>query len=147
MSAATRLALLYSLFAAIATVVNIGVQMLCIALYSGAYAVEISILVGTACGLPVKYVLEKRYIFVFRTDNLAHDGRLFVVYTIMGVFTTLLFWGVEYAFHLIFATDLMRYVGGVTGLCIGYAVKYQLDKRYVFVKGADAIAAAGNARQ
>jgi len=26
----------------------------------------------------------------------------------------------------------MRYVGGVIGLAIGYYVKYQLDKRYVF---------------
>ena len=147
MNAATRLVLLYSLFAAIATVVNIGVQVLCIALYSGIYAVEISILAGTASGLPVKYVLEKRYIFAFRADNLAHDGKLFVVYTAMGVFTTLLFWGIEYAFHLLFNTDFMRYVGGVTGLCIGYAIKYQLDKRYVFVRNADMTAPAGNVKQ
>ena len=26
----------------------------------------------------------------------------------------------------------MRYLGGVIGLMIGYIIKYQLDKRYVF---------------
>ena len=51
----------------------------------------------------------------------------------MGVFTSAIFWGTEYAFHLIFAGDFMRYVGGVLGLTIGYYVKYQLDKRFVFI--------------
>jgi hypothetical protein len=27
----------------------------------------------------------------------------------------------------------MRYIGGVLGLSIGYYIKYQLDKRFVFV--------------
>ena len=43
--------------------------------------------------------------------------------------------GYEYAFHLIFNTDLMRYVGGIVGLAIGFFVKYHLDKKYVFVGG------------
>ena len=51
----------------------------------------------------------------------------------MGVVTTLIFWGTEYAFHLIYDTDLMRYVGGIVGLAVGFYVKYQLDKKYVFV--------------
>ena len=58
----------------------------------------------------------------------------------MGVFTTAIYWGVEYAFHLIFATDTMRYVGGVIGLAIGFYVKYQLDKKYVFVSGDKEVA-------
>jgi putative flippase GtrA len=53
----------------------------------------------------------------------------------MGVFTTVIFWSVEYAFYLTFATDTMRYVGGVIGLAIGFYVKYQLDKKFVFVSG------------
>jgi preprotein translocase subunit SecA len=39
----------------------------------------------------------------------------------------------EFGFDFLFGTKLMRYVGGVIGLAIGYAIKYQLDKRYVFV--------------
>ena len=130
---AVSIAVLYTLFAAFSTAINIGAQMLSIWAYKGPYSVELSILIGTAAGLPLRYLLEKRYIFAFKSNNIAHDGQLFVLYSFMGVFTTAIFWGVEYAFHLIFATDTMRYVGGVIGLAIGFYVKYQLDKKYVFV--------------
>jgi putative flippase GtrA len=132
---AVSIAVLYTLFAAFSTVMNIGAQMLCIWAYKGPYAVEVSILVGTAAGLPLRYYLEKRYIFAFQSKNMVHDGQLFVLYTFMGVFTTAIFWGVEYAFYLSFGTDTMRYVGGVIGLAIGFYIKYQLDKKYVFVSG------------
>lgn len=126
---------IYTFFAAFSTVVNIGTQMLSIWAYQGPYSVEVSILIGTAAGLPLRYLLEKRYIFAFKSNNIVHDGQLFILYSFMGVFTTAIFWGVEYAFHLIFATDTMRYMGGVIGLAIGFYVKYQLDKKYVFVSG------------
>ena len=51
----------------------------------------------------------------------------------MGVITTLIFWNTEHAFHLIYDTDLMHYVGGIVGLAIGFYIKYQLDKMHVFV--------------
>lgn len=130
---ATKIAVLYSLFAVLSTAINIGSQMLSIWIYKGPLAVEISILVGTAMGLPLRYLLEKRYIFNFTSKNLVHDGKLFVFYSAMGVITTLIFWGTEYAFHLIYDTDFMRYLGGIIGLSIGFYVKYQLDKKYVFV--------------
>jgi len=130
---ATKIAVLYSLFAVLSTAINIGSQMLSIWIYKGPLAVEISILVGTAMGLPLRYFLEKRYIFNFTSKNLVHDGKLFVFYSAMGVITTLIFWGTEYAFHLIYDTDFMRYLGGIIGLSIGFYVKYQLDKKYVFV--------------
>ena len=130
---AARIAVLYTLFSVLSTVINIGSQMLSIWAYKGPYSVEISILVGTAAGLPLRYFLEKRYIVNFKSQNLRHDGKLFVFYSAMGVITTLMFWGTEYAFHLIYDTDSMRYVGGVIGLAVGFYVKYQLDKKYVFV--------------
>ena len=107
--------------------------MLSISVYKGPFSVEISILVGTILGLPLRYFLEKRYIFAFTSKNLVHDGKLFVFYSAMGVITTLVFWGTEYAFHLIYDSDLMRYIGGIVGLTIGFFIKYQLDKKYVFV--------------
>ena len=131
---AVRIAVLYTLFAVLSTVINIGSQMLSIWAYKGPHSVEISILVGTAAGLPLRYFLEKRYIFNFKSQNLKHDGKLFVFYSAMGVITTLMFWGTEYAFHLIYDTDFMRYVGGVIGLAVGFYIKYQLDKKYVFVR-------------
>ncbi len=133
MTGATRIVVLYALFAAIATAANIGCQVLVIALYFGPYAVPLSIFVGTAAGLSIKYVLDKRHIFSFKADNLIHDRSMFMLYSVMGVATTALFWGIEYAFHLVFGTDAMRYLGGVIGLTLGYFIKYQLDKRFVFV--------------
>jgi putative flippase GtrA len=134
---ATKIAVLYTLFAVLSTAINIGSQMLSIWIYKGPLSVEISILVGTAMGLPLRYFLEKRYIFNFTSKNLVHDGKLFVFYSAMGVITTLIFWGTEYAFHLIYDTDFMRYLGGAIGLSIGFYVKYQLDKKYVFVNGSN----------
>lgn len=133
MNGATRIALLYAAIAGLSTVVNIAVQAGMMACWTGARAVELSVLAGTAAGLPVKYVLEKRIIFAFQARDLHHDGRLFILYSLMGVFTTALFWGTEYLFHLTFDGDLMRYVGGILGLTSGHLIKYQLDKRFVFV--------------
>lgn len=136
MKGVARLAVLYAVFALIAIAVNIGCQALVIWIYKGVFAIQLSVLVGTAAGLPVKYVLEKRHIFGFESKTLAHDGRVFMLYTFMGVFTTALFWGIEYGFHAAFGTDTMRYVGGAVGLTIGNFIKYHLDKRYVFRKDA-----------
>jgi len=134
---ATKIAVLYTLFAVLSTAINIGSQMLSIWIYKGPLSVEISILVGTAMGLPLRYFLEKRYIFNFTSKNLVHDGKLFVFYSAMGVITTLIFWGTEYAFHVIYDTDFMRYLGGIIGLSIGFYVKYKLDKKYVFVNSTN----------
>jgi putative flippase GtrA len=134
---ATKIAVLYTFFAVLSTAINIGSQMLSIWIYKGPLSVEISILVGTAMGLPLRYFLEKRYIFNFTSKNLVHDGKLFVFYSAMGVITTLIFWGTEYAFHVIYDTDFMRYLGGIIGLSIGFYVKYHLDKKFVFVNSTN----------
>ncbi|OKH11061.1 UbiA family prenyltransferase [[Limnothrix rosea] IAM M-220] len=132
-SAGFQIAALYGLFAIIATTANIGTQALVITIYTGSYAVTLSILAGTAVGLPIKYILDKLYIFKFKAKNLAHDSNLFFLYAFMSLFTTALFWGTEYLFHWLFHTDAMRYLGGVIGLMAGYTLKYSLDKRFVFV--------------
>ena len=130
---ATKTVVLYTLFAVLSTAINIGSQMLSIWVYEGPFSVEVSILIGAIMSLPLRYLLEKRYIFNFTGTNLVHDGKLFVFYSAMGAITTLIFWGTEYAFHLIYDTDFMRYLGGIIGLSIGFYVKYQLDKKYVFL--------------
>ena len=133
MRAVAQIAFLYSVFAALATVVNLATQALVIWVYDGVYAIELSILVGTAAGLPIKYILEKRHIFEYESESLKHDGKLFFMYSFLGIFTTALFWGTEFAFQWIFGTDLMRYLGGAIGLTLGYIIKYHLDKYFVFV--------------
>lgn len=127
-----KLAAIYALLAALATICNIVAQDVFLSVYRGPYDIFLSVLSGTAAGLILKYVLDKRYIFRFKADNMAHDGRVFLLYSLMGVFTTAIFWGFEFTFHLVFQTDAMRYLGGVIGLAIGYLAKYALDKRFVF---------------
>ena len=138
-SKSVQITVLYTLFAVLSTVINISSQMVSTWAYKEAFAIELAILVGTAMGMPLRYLLEKRYIFSFTSKNLAHDGKLFFFYSTMSAVTTLIFWGIEYAFHLIYDTDYMRYVGGVVGLAIGFYVKYQLDKKYIFVKNSSEV--------
>ncbi|WP_028487100.1 GtrA family protein [Thiomicrorhabdus chilensis] len=128
-----KIALIYTIFAVIATVANILSQDLSIRIYSGAYSVVFSVLVGTAVGLVVKYGLDKKYIFKYQTADLQHDTRTFYLYSLMGIVTTLIFWGFEFGFDALFNSKEMRYLGGIIGLAIGYYIKYQLDKRFVFI--------------
>jgi len=130
------LAFTYALFAVIATAVNIGTQDIFMRIYSGPYGLGLSVLAGTAIGLVVKYLLDKRYIFRFHTRNAAHNGQTFVLYAIMGVATTIIFWTFEFGFQHVFETATMRYVGGVIGLAIGYVTKFYLDKKFVFTQRA-----------
>ena len=127
-----KLAAIYALLAAIATATNIGAQAGFLLAYDGSHAIALSIIAGTGIGLIVKYALDKRYIFSFKAESAAHDGKIFALYASTGVITTAIFWGLEFSFHLFFGTDLMRYLGGVLGLAIGYVIKYELDKRFVF---------------
>lgn len=127
-----KLAITYAILALIATAANIGAQDLVIRVYSGMFDVLLSVAIGTGVGLVVKYVLDKRYIFKFRARSAVHDGQVFSLYVLMGVATTLIFWGFEFGFHYLFGTKEMRYLGGVIGLAIGYVTKYHLDKRFVF---------------
>jgi len=129
----TRIAILYILFSGISTLINICAQMLSLRIYNGHYSIEISIFIGTIAGLPLRYYLEKRYIFAFKSEDIKHDSKLFVLYSSMGIITTFIFWGTEYLFYILFNTDFMRYTGGVIGLALGYFIKYQLDKRFVFI--------------
>ncbi|MCP1575843.1 putative flippase GtrA [Herbaspirillum rubrisubalbicans] len=101
-------------------------------IYHGPFNIGSSIAAGTAIGLVIKYVLDKRYIFCFRARSMAHDTQTFFLYTFMGLVTTAIFWGVEFGFEYMFETKEMRYLGGIIGLAMGYLMKYRLDRRYVF---------------
>lgn len=139
------LVFLYGVFSAIAIGVNLGVQRLVVLVYEAVMAagifpltwpaeVEIytALLAGTGAGLIVKYVLDKRFIFAFVTRSARHNIRTFVLYSIMGISTTAIFWGFELFFEFVLAFRGARYVGGLLGLVIGYTTKYALDRRFVF---------------
>lgn len=135
MFASTRLTLTYGILALIATAANIATQEFVIWVVRGSHAITLAVAMGTVVGLVIKYSLDKRYIFRFVPRSGLHDYQTFVLYALMGLLTTAIFWGLEFGFHYIFATKEMRYAGGVIGLLIGYVTKYQLDKRFVFCEG------------
>lgn len=123
---------LYGVFAAISIAANLGFQWISVNLYAGTYKVPVSMLIGTAAGLAIKYVLDKHWIFRHTTANAGKEVKTFALYAGMGIVTTAIFWCTESAFHWVFGSEAMRYLGGLIGLVIGYAVKYQLDKNLVF---------------
>lgn len=98
-----------------------------------ARTVVVSMIFGTLVGLVVKYILDKRYIFAFKAENSVHESTTFALYTMMGILTTALFWGFELGFHFAFTDPGMKYVGAGIGLALGYFVKFELDRRFVFV--------------
>ena len=127
-----KLALLYGWLAAIAIAINIFSQEIVVLLYRGPLAIAVSVLAGTAVGLLAKYLLDKRYIFRYTTRHLGHDAQLFLLYSLMGVATTAIFWSFEFGFQWAFDNRAMRYLGGILGLTLGYWIKYHLDRRFVF---------------
>lgn len=132
----TALAIRYVAFAVIATIANLGTQRLVMSTDAGASSYIAALFMGTLIGLVVKYLLDKRWIFADASRGLAAHGRKFSLYTLMGVATTLIFWGTETIFWLAWQTQAAREAGAVLGLAIGYAVKYRLDRRFVFVGDA-----------
>lgn len=127
-----KIATCYGLFALVATITNIFTQVVSIYFYTGLLHIQISIIMGTATGLIIKYLLDKNFIFKYQTKNLKHETRTFILYLIMGILTTLIFLSFELGFHIIYQSDAMRYLGGIIGLIIGYILKYFLDKLFVF---------------
>src|SRR5258708_14094786 len=125
-------AIVYPSSALIATAANLGAQELTVRAWHGAFQIELSVFIGTGVGLVVKYVLDKVFIFRFRAASTLHDLHTFILYTAMGVVTTLLFWGFEFGFNSAFQDKNMRYVGALIGLGLGYCANYHLDKRFVF---------------
>ena len=132
------LALRYVAFALVATASNLATQRLVLGLGDGHLAYFPALLGGTVVGLVIKYLLDKRWIFADPARGLAAHGRRFTLYTLMGVVTTVIFWGTETLFWLSWQTQTAREIGAILGLSIGYFVKYHLDRRHVFTGGAGA---------
>ncbi|MEL7460363.1 MAG: GtrA family protein [Pseudomonadota bacterium] len=126
------LVLKYTVFAVIATIANLGVQRLVLARGDDAVMFALAVGAGTLVGLVIKYILDKRWIFYDLGTGVKAHGQKFSLYTAMGLITTAIFWGTETAFWMIWQTDAMRELGAVIGLGIGYIVKYNLDRRFVF---------------
>jgi hypothetical protein len=122
---------LYILFAVIATVVNIGTQEAVLQL-APFVALNLSIIAGTGTGFLVKYWLDKNWIFYDVASGLGDEAAKIITYGLFSVLTTFIFWGFELAAWWAFETSAAKYAGAAAGLSIGYAIKYKLDKSFVF---------------
>ncbi|MFT5707903.1 MAG: putative flippase GtrA [Oceanospirillaceae bacterium] len=127
-----KLAIIYTVLAVFSTLINIGAQAISLLIYSGEFNLWLAIIFGTGAGLVSKYYLDKKYIFDVAPSSGAKDASLFLLYSATGVITTFVFWGFEWGFDYLFNSIPMRYLGAVIGLSIGYIIKYQLDKKFVF---------------
>jgi putative flippase GtrA len=93
-----------------------------------------SVLLGTGVGFFVKYLLEKRWVFLDGYEGHRAEIRKIVIYGLSGVATTLLFWSAELGAWSTWQTVEAKYVGAALGLGFGNWVKYRLDRRYVFAR-------------
>jgi putative flippase GtrA len=122
----------YTIFAVVATLANLAVQRVVLSYDASSRGFALAVAAGTAAGLLIKYLLDKRWIFNDVSSGARSHGRKFTLYTVMGIITTMVFWGTETGFWLLWRTEFMRELGAILGLCIGYFIKYKLDRRYVF---------------
>ncbi len=130
------IAIKYTVFAVIATLINLLFQFFSFSLYQGTADLYVAMFFGTIAGLIAKYVLDKKYIFFHQPQSKSQDLKKFLAYSFTGVFTTIIFWGTEIAFDVIFEHPAAKYIGAIIGLSIGYVSKYLLDKNYVFTESA-----------
>lgn len=138
----------YLVFAGISIVLNLLVQktiyfilkylkydFLEIYFYSQKITISfiIQILSATIIAFIFKYVVDKLIIFKDKTAYFSkkHFKQIFF-YGSFAVFTTLIFWGFEFCFKLVFSFSNAEIIGGLIGLLIGYSIKFLLDRKFVF---------------
>lgn len=126
------LVLRYAFFAVLATLANLATQRGVLWFGDSGTVFAFAVVAGTIVGLVLKYILDKRWIFGDMSVGVKAHSKRFSLYTAMGLVTTAIFWSMETAFWLVWQTDAMRELGAVLGLSIGYVVKYNLDRRFVF---------------
>ncbi len=127
----TTMFIRYVLFAILATLANLVTQEVTVRIAPVA-PLTLSILMGTAAGFILKYLLDKKWVFDDRYSGHRQELQKITLYGAFSVLTTLIFWGFEVAFWTIWQTDVAKYTGAVLGLAIGYAAKFLLDKSFVF---------------
>lgn len=127
------LAIKYTIFAVISTLFNLLFQYLSFFIYTGIGSLYLAMFFGTLAGLVAKYILDKKWIFYHTPADKKDDAKKFILYSVMGIFTTIIFWGTEMLFYYLSSDPDAKYAGAVIGLTVGYIIKYFLDKKYVFI--------------
>lgn len=122
----------YALFALISTLLNLFSQYVSFLAYGGPGNLYVAMFFGTLAGLLSKYILDKKFIFYHTPKDRKDDTKKFMLYSFMGLFTTVPFVLSEMAFDYFFDNEVAKYIGAIVGLTIGYISKYILDKKFVF---------------
>jgi putative flippase GtrA len=121
----------YVVFAMVAGSTNIGAQEIFVRAAPMA-PIMASIFSGTVLGFFVKYLLEKHWIFFDEYGGHVAEARKIVLYGVLGVGTTALFWAIELGFWYSLQTAEAKYIGATIGLTLANWIKFHLSKRYVF---------------
>lgn len=129
--ASFALGLRYVGFAVLATAANLLAQEATVRLVPWA-PLLVSIVMGTGVGFVAKYLLDKHFVFFDASESRTEEARKVVLYGLFSVATTLVFWVFEFGFFALWGTSTAKYAGALVGLGVGYAVKYGLDRRFVF---------------
>jgi putative flippase GtrA len=124
----------YVLFCIVAIFVNLLVQRIFLDFSFFKLEYFYALLLGTIAGLVTKYILDKYYIFKDFDNTIQNNSKKFLLYSINGIFTTLIFWGTESFFFFMYETIAAREFGAILGLSMGYFLKFKLDKKFVFQK-------------
>jgi len=120
-----RLVIIYSLISLLSISLNLVCQLVLLKILLPLY---VSICLGTLIGLLVKYLLDARFIFIYKKPSVSN----FVKYSFIGGAITPIWWVSEYAAYYFFNSNAAALVGGLVGLIFCYYLKYNLDKAYVF---------------
>lgn len=127
------IAIKYTIFAVIASLFNLFFQYISFLVYSGFASLYVAMFFGILPGLVGKYILDKKFIFFHTPKDNKDNLKKFALYSLMGLFTTIIFCGTEITFDALSQDPNSKYLGAIIGLSIGYIVKYFLDKKYVFI--------------
>lgn len=129
------LGLRYVGFAVLAAAANLLAQEATMRIAPGA-PLPAALLMGTGVGFVVKYLLDKRFVFFDASGSHTEEARKVALSGLFSVATTGLFWISELGCFAVWGTREAQYAGAILGLGLGYAVKYGLDRRFVFVPRA-----------
>lgn len=121
----------YVIFAIVAASTNIAAQEIFVRAVPLA-PIMASIFFGTVLGFFVKYLLEKRWVFLDEYGGHVAEARKIVLYGVLGAGTTALFWAIELGFWYSLQTAEAKYIGAAIGLTLANWIKFHLSKRYVF---------------
>jgi len=125
-----KIVFLYSIIVIFASLVNIFFQRMTLEIFP-TYLI-LAMLMGTGTGVLTKYILDAKYVFKYQAPDLNEHVRVVAKYGFMGLFTTGIFWSIELVFHYFVPIRESAMWGAALGLTLGSAVKYYLDKNYVF---------------